>query len=193
MSTTNLPHQSSEKSGVTPFQQVGYQDGASSPRSNAMTYRNNQTAQQQSINKAGGSKKKKRKHRGGSNTVVVPSFPSSGPPVSGPGQDANSNSVGANTTSTQSSANANCDSCIGDASKTPHCQSSACNPQTGGGSCNGSGLIGPNQTWACMSGGKSRRKRRTKRKQTKKRKTKRKQTKKRKNKKSKKTKKTNNK
>jgi len=180
---STLPHEQSLESGVTPYSQVGYQDGATSPRSNAMTYRNNQIAQQQSINKSGGSKRKKRQ-KGGEGSVVVPSFPSSGPPVSGPGQDANSNSVGANTTSTQSSANASCDSCIGDASKTAHCQSSACNPQRGGGSCNGSGLIGPNQTWGCMSGGKSRRKRRTKRKQTK-----RKQTKKRKNKKSKKTKK----
>ena len=181
---STLPHQQSETSGVTPFQQSGYQDGATSPRSNAMTYRNNQIAQQQDIN--GNSKTTgggRRKHRGGSNTVVVPSFPSSGPSVSGPGQDANSNSVGANSTSTQSSANGSCDSCIGDASKTAHCQSSACNPQRGGGSCNGSGLIGPNQTWGCMSGGKSRRKRRTKRKRTKRKQTKRK------NKKSKKTKK----
>lgn len=57
---STLPHQQSETNvGVIPFQQSGYQDGATSPRSNAMTYRNNQIAQQQSINKAGGSKKKK--------------------------------------------------------------------------------------------------------------------------------------
>ena len=176
---SSLPHQQSETSGVTPFQQSGYQDGATSPRSNAMTYRNNQIAQQQTINRSGGSKRKKRQN-GGEGSVVVPSFSTPGPSVSAGGQSANANSASANTTSTQSSANASCDSCIGGASKTVHCQSAACNPQAGGGSCNGSGLIGPNQTWGCMSGGKSKRK-------------KRKQTKKRKNKKSKKTKKRNNK
>ena len=182
---SNLPHEQSANTGVTPFSQSGYQEGASSPRSNAITYRNNQINNQQRINgnKVGGSQRKKRQ-RGGQGTVVVPSFPSTGPQVSGPGQDANSNSAGANTTSTQTSANAVCDKCIGvEASKTPDCQSPACNPQAGGGSCNGSGLIGINQTWGCMSGGKSRRKRRTKRKLTKKKNTKKK------NKKSKKTKK----
>jgi len=165
-----------------------------SPRSNAIRLIGQvQTQQQQDINTKGGSKKGRKRQRAGAGTVVVPSFASSGPPVSAPGQDVNSNSQNTNSTSLQTQANGSCDSCIGSASNTPHCQSAACNPQTGGGSCNGSGLIGPNQTWACMSGGKSRRKRRTKRKQTKKRKTKRKQTKKRKNKKSKKTKKTNNK
>jgi hypothetical protein len=62
----SLPHQQSETSGVTPFKQAGYQDGATSPRSNAMAYRSNQTSQQQSINKTGGSKKRRRKHKGGS-------------------------------------------------------------------------------------------------------------------------------
>ena len=178
----SLPHEQSESSGVTPFQQVGYQDGASSPRSNAMAYRSSQTQQQQDINTIGGSKKR-RKYKGGTGSVVVPSFPSSGPPVSAPGQDVNSNSQNTNSTNLQTQANGSCDSCIGSASNTDHCQSTACNPnpQTGGGSCNGSGLVGPNDTWNCMSGGKSRRK---KRKQTK-----RKQTKRRKNKKSKRTKK----
>ena len=175
----SLPHEQSESSGVTPFQQVGYQDGASSPRSNAMAYRSSQTEQQQNINTKGGSKRKRQ--RAGAGTVVVPSFASSGPPVSAPGQNVNSNSQNTNSTSLQTQANSSCDSCIGSASNTHHCQSAACNPQTGGGSCNGSGLVGPNDTWNCMSGGKSRRK---KRKQTK-----RKQTKRRKNKKSKKTKK----
>ena len=182
----SLPHEQSESSGVTPFQQVGYQDGASSPRSNAMAYRSSQT-QQQDINTIGGSKKR-RKYKGGTGSVVVPSFPSSGPPVSAPGQDVNSNSQNTNSTNLQTQANGSCDSCIGSASNTDHCQSTACNPnpQTGGGSCNGSGLVGPNDTWNCMSGGKSRRK---KRKQTKRKQTKRKQTKRRKNKKSKRTKK----
>ena len=186
----SLPHQQSESSGVTPFQQVGYQDGASSPRSNAMAYRSSQTQQQQDINTKGGSKKGRKRQRAGAGTVVVPSFASSGPPVSAPGQDVNSNSQNTNSTSLQTQANGSCDSCIGSASNTPHCQSAACNPQTGGGSCNGSGLVGPNDTWNCMSGGKSRRK---KRKQTKRKQTKRKQTKRRKNKKSKKTKKRKNK
>jgi len=185
----SLPHEQSESSGVTPFQQVGYQDGATSPRSNAMAYRSSQTKQQQDINTKGGSKKR-RKYKGGTGSVVVPSFASSGPPVSAPGQDVNSNSQNTNSTNLQTQANGSCDSCIGDASKTAHCQSAACNPQTGGGSCNGSGLVGPNDTWNCMSGGKSRRK---KRKQTKRKQTKRKQTKRRKNKKSKKTKKRKNK
>jgi hypothetical protein len=152
----SLPHQQSETSGVTPFKQAGYQDGATSPRSNAMAYRSNQTSQQQSINKTGGSKKRRRKHKGGSGQVVVPSFSSSGPPVSAGGQDVNSNSQGTNSTHLQTKANGSCDSCIGNASNTEHCQSAACNPQAGGGSCNGSGLVGPNQTWACMSGGKKR-------------------------------------
>lgn len=184
----SLPHQQSETSGVTPFKQAGYQDGASSPRSNAMAYRSNQTSQQQSINSTGGSKKRRRKHKhkGGTGQVVVPSFPSSGPPVSAGGQDVNSNSQGTNATHLQTKANGSCDSCIGNASNTAHCQSAACNPQAGGGTCNGSGLVGPNQTWACMSGGKSRRK---KRKQTKKRKTKRRRSKKSKRTKKRKTKK----
>ena len=186
----SLPHEQSESSGVTPFQQVGYQDGATSPRSNAMAYRSSQTQQQQDINTKGGSKKGRKRQRAGAGTVVVPSFASSGPPVSAPGQDVNSNSQNTNSTNLQTQANGSCDSCIGDASKTAHCQSAACNPQTGGGSCNGSGLVGPNDTWNCMSGGKSRRK---KRKQTKRKQTKRKQTKRRKNKKSKKTKKRKNK
>ena len=177
----SLPHEKSESSGVTPFQQVGYQDGASSPRQNAMAYRSSQIEQQQGINTKGGSKKGRKRQRAGAGTVVVPSFSSSGPPVSAPGQDVNSNSQNTNSTSLQTQANGSCDSCIGSASNTPHCQSAICNPQTGGGSCNGSGLVGTNDTWNCMSGGKSRRK---KRKQTK-----RKQTKRRKNKKSKKTKK----
>jgi hypothetical protein len=181
----SLPHQQSAQSGVTPFSQSGYQNGASSPRQNAMAYRQAQNDNQQRINgnKSGGSKRKKRQ-RGGEGRITVPSFSSPGPPVSGPGQNANSNSAGANTTSSQSSANAVCDKCIGvEASKTPDCQSPTCNPQSGGGTCNGAGLIGLNQTWGCMSGGKSRRKRRMKRKVTKKKNTKRK------NKKSKKTKK----
>jgi len=160
----SLPHQQSESSGVTPFKQSGYQDGASSPRSNAMAYRSNQTSQQQSINSTGGSKKRRRTHKGGSGQVVVPSFPSSGPPVSAGGQDVNSNSQGTNSTNLQTKANGSCDSCIGDASKTPHCQSAACNPQAGGGTCNGSGLVGPNETWMCMSGGNSMRKKRISRK-----------------------------
>ena len=150
----SLPHEQSESSGVTPFQQVGYQDGASSPRSNAMAYRSSQTQQQQDINTKGGSKKGRKRQRAGAGTVVVPSFASSGPPVSAPGQDVNSNSQNTNSTSLQTQANGSCDSCIGSASNTPHCQSAACNPQTGGGSCNGSGLVGPNDTWNCMSGGK---------------------------------------
>lgn len=183
---STLPHEQSSESGVTPFSQVGYTDGASDPRQNAIMYRQKQIDNQQQINgnkRGGGKKEKKRKYNGGSSSVVVPSFSTPGPPVSGPGQDANSNSIGANTTSTQSVANSRCDSCIGDASNTPHCQSAACNPQRGGGSCNGSGLIGSNETWGCMSGGKSKRKKGKKRKLTKKKNTKKK------NKKSKKTKK----
>ena len=153
----SLPHQQSSSSGVVAQENVGYQDGATSPRNNAMVYRQNQITQQQNINgntrTTGGGR---RKYRGGSSSVVVPSFPSSGPPVSSSGQDANSSSQSTNTTNTQSQANASCDSCIGDASNTTHCQSAACNPnaQTGGGGCNGSGLVGLNQTWGCMSGGK---------------------------------------
>lgn len=156
----SLPHQQSSSSGVVAQENVGYQDGATSPRNNAMVYRQNQITQQQNINgnsrTTGGGR---RKYRGGSSSVVVPSFPSSGPPVSSSGQDANSSSQSTNTTNTQSQANASCDSCIGDASNTTHCQSAACNPnaQTGGGGCNGSGLVGLNQTWGCMSGGKRRR------------------------------------
>lgn len=171
----SLPHQQSENTGVTPFQQVGYEDGASSPRSNAIQYRSSQIKQQQSINKTGGSKRKKKRQRGGQAGIVVPSFPSNGPAVSGGSQDVNSNSQNTNSTHLQTKANSSCDSCIGDASNTAHCQSPACNPQTGGGNCNGTGLVGTNQTWGCMSGGKSKRKKRkqTKKKQTKKRKTKR--------------------
>ena len=181
-----LPHEQNGSSGVTPFKQVGYENGASSPRSNAIAYRSSQTKQQQNINTKGGSKKRRKRQKGGDTSVVVPSFSSSGPPVSAGGQDVNSNSQNTNSTHLQTQANGSCDSCIGDASKTAHCQSAACNPQTGGGSCNGSGLVGPNDTWNCMSGGKSRRKKRkqTKRKQTKRRKNKKsKRTKKRKNKK----------
>lgn len=188
----SLPHEQSSQTGVKPFQQVGYKNGASSPRENAIAHRQSQVKEQQKINgnTTGGSKNKKRKYHGGSNNVVVPSFPNSGPPISAPSQDANSNSVGANTTSTQSEANANCDSCIGDASKTAHCQSAACNPQSGGGTCNGIGLIGLNQTWGCMSGGKSKRIKRIKRKKTRQTKKRQRKTKtKRKNKKSKKLKK----
>jgi len=153
----SLPHEQSGSSGVTPFQQSGYQDGASSPRQNAMMYRNSQVAQQQSINKTGGGYKRQRGGNG-NGQLVVPSFSSSGPPVSAPGQDANSNSAGLNASRSQSGAYGSCDSCIGDASKTAHCQSAACNPQAGGGggTCNGIGLVGLNQTWGCMSGGKKR-------------------------------------
>lgn len=187
----SLPHEQTSQTGVKPFQQVGYQNGASSPRQNAIAYRQSQVTEQQKINgnTTGGSKNKKRKYNGGSNNIVVPSFPNSGPPISAPGQDANSNSVGANTTSTQSAANASCDSCIGDASKTAHCQSAACNPQSGGGSCNGMGLIGLNQTWGCMSGGKLKIIKRKKTRHTKKKQRKTKTKTKRKNKKSKKLKK----
>lgn len=166
-----LPHEQNGSSGVTPFKQVGYENGASSPRSNAMAYRSSQTKQQVNIN--GGSKKRRKRQKGGDASLVVPSFTQTGPPVSAGGQDVNSNSQNTNSTHLQTQANGSCDSCIGDASKTTHCQSAVCNPgQTGGGSCNGSGLVGPNDTWNCMSGGKSRKKRKTKRKQTKRRKNK---------------------
>jgi hypothetical protein len=149
----SLPHEQSETTTVKPVQQSGFEDGASSPRSNAMVYRQNQIATQTSMNNSYGGK---RKYRGGSSTMTVPQFSQTGPSVSTGSQTANASSQNVNTTNTQSIENSKCDSCIGDNSNTTLCQSSECNPQSGGGCGNESGLIGPNNSWGCMSGGKTR-------------------------------------
>lgn len=152
----SLPHENSQNYGVKPVITHPYQDGATSARTNAIQYRNNQISQQQRINgthSSGGKKIKKGKQRGG--VLVVPQFPQNGPPVSG--TDSNSTSISTNTTGTQQIANGTCDSCIGDKSNTTLCQSAACNPsasQSGGSKCTGSGLIPIGKTWGCMSGGK---------------------------------------
>ena len=154
----SLPHEQSDESLVTPVQQAGFESGATDPRSNAMTYRSNSVASQQLINSTGGS----RKYKGGSGTLVVPQFNTPGPTVSAGSQTATSNSQSVNTTSTQSDAYGNCDSCIGANSATDHCQSAACNPaavQSGGNSCGSdwasNGLVPLNKmASSCLSGGK---------------------------------------
>jgi len=56
-----------------------------------------------------------------------------------------------NTTLTQGNADRVCDGCIG-SNQPSICNTPECNPQLGGGK-NGN-VLGPNQTWGCMSGGK---------------------------------------
>lgn len=149
----SLPHEQSQKSGVKPMETVPFQPGATNSRDNAIQYRNNQISQQQRINGTGGKKIRKNKQKGG--VLVVPQFSQSGPQVSSASQDANSNSRATNIAHTQALANGTCDNCIGTNSNTPHCQSATCNPatQSGGSSCNGSGLVTIGKTWGCMSGG----------------------------------------
>lgn len=163
MSRDYLPHQHASNVGVKPVESAPYEHGASSPRSSAMTYRNNITQQQTDNNKSFGGKKmrrnrRSRKHKGGIGPTV-PSFSSPGPTVSSGSQTATGASVASNTTNTQSAANAACDKCIGAEASASHvCQSPACNPQSGGSGCSeGVGLVGPNQSWGCMSGGKKHR------------------------------------
>jgi len=156
MSSQNyLPHQQSNNGNVKPLETYPYQDGASDPRASAIAYRNGLAEQQNNnINSFGG--KKMRKHRGGTG-LVVPSFGNIGPAVSP--NNANVGSIAANTTNTQSISYSTCDSCIGpEASASQLCQSSECNPQSGGSSNSiASLLMGPNETLDSMYGGKRRR------------------------------------
>lgn len=162
----SLPHEQSAKSGVTPVQTAPMQPGASSQRDSSIMYRQDQVAKQQSMNKqySGGKRgrpRKSKRHRGGSsNSIVVPSFSTPGPPVSGGNQSSTGTSMSTTSAALQGSADGSCDKCIGDASQTPHCQSGACNPQAGGqngGGCNScsgdNGLIPIGKTWGCLSGG----------------------------------------
>ena len=104
MSRDYLPHQQALNVGVKPVESAPYEHGASSPRSSAMTYRNNITQQQNDNNKSFGGKKMKknkrtRKHKGGTGPTV-PSFSSPGPTVSSGSQTATGASVASNTTNT---------------------------------------------------------------------------------------------
>jgi len=129
MSRDYLPHQQAANVGVKPLESAPYEDGASSPRSSAMTYRDMmRNTQAQNIRSYGGKKMRKRKrskkHKGGSNGLTVPSFTAPGPVVSLGSQSATGASIASNTTSTQSAANAACDKCIGvEASASQVCQS----------------------------------------------------------------------
>ena len=156
----SLPHEQAKSSGVMPVKSAPPVAGASNGKEGAAMYRQQQAQQQNDMNKtfSGGRRRRRRrrsyKFKGGSDTVVVPQFNSPGPQVSAGGQDATGASVSSNTTMTQSSANASCDKCIGDASNTPHCQGPECNPNSqSGGSCKSSGLVPIGATWGCMSGG----------------------------------------
>ena len=191
--------------GLIPVETVPMLPGASSPAQNAVLYREQQIAKQQSMNNghSGGKKKgsrrrsfMRRNHRSyfGGN-IQVPSFTQPGAPVSSGNQTPTGASMSANSSALSVQANAVCDGCIGAESlKNPICQGPQCNPiasSQSGGNCVGGnqGLIPDGQTWNCMSGGIKKARKSKKTKKSKKAKKSRKATRSKKAKKSKKTKK----
>ena len=190
----SYPNHQSGASGVVALQSAPLTRGASNHRDAAQMYRLEQNSKQNAMNKSGGKKRRKktrRKIKGGA--IVVPSFSTSGPQVSGGSQNPNTLSAGANSTATQGGANSVCDGCFKHNSS-PVCSTPQCGGQSGGcggSQCGGyggdSGLIPDGQPWGCMSGGI---RRRTKSKKSKKSKKSRKSRKSRKSKKSRKIRKT---
>jgi hypothetical protein len=156
------PHQISKDGGVQPLEQVPMMPGASSQRESAYLHGQENAARQNQMNKTGGKRGKSRRRRkvskqgGGSGSLQVPKFSTGGAQVIAPSMNANASSQSTNTTLTQGNADAVCDNCIG-SNQPSICNTPECNPQMGGGK-NGN-VLGPNQTWGCMSGGKRTRRR----------------------------------
>ena len=155
----SYPNHQSGASGVVALQSAPLTRGASNHRDAAQMYRLEQNSKQNAMNKSGGKKRRKktrRKIKGGA--IVVPSFSTSGPQVSGGSQNPNTLSAGANSTLTQGGANGKYDSCFNPSA--PGCgdQSGGCGGSQCGGYGGDSGLIQASQSWGgCMSGGIRRR------------------------------------
>ena len=142
-STTNVP------AGLNYPTQLPYEPGAGSASQSALIAQQNAASKQTALIKSGG-KTKRRKLYGGD--YVVPQFQMTYTPQGGPGQTPNDVITSTAATSTQTVANQQYDSLVGQKAGTKVCQSG----QTG--------------CWGCYSGGS---KKRRYKKKSNKRKTKR--------------------
>lgn len=126
--------------GIIPITQASFVNGAGNARASAIQQQINMNQKQNELNKvAAGGSRRRRNYRGGTDKITVPQFQMQYKPTGGPGTNPNDQVAKSMTTFTQSNTNSTFDNqaaIMGGHRKY----------RKGG---------NPNWLWGCMSGGKS--------------------------------------